>query len=234
MKPVLIVQNCEFETAGTTVDYFRERNIPFTLVASYAHQPYPELLDISAMVVTGCPESVTRIDEIDYLRRLFRYVSAGVRQNIPFLGICFGGQLIAKVLGAEVNPNPVKEIGTYKVRLTEAGKNDSLLAGFEDIFDVFQWHGDTFKVPFGAKLLVEGDDCKNQAFRKGNLVGIQFHLETPLDETSVWCAQYAHELVEVGKTREQVIDGYRAIAAQTKDRNFRLLDNFFQSVVTTP
>lgn len=234
MKPILIVQNCEFETAGTTVEYVRERKMPFMLVHSYAGHALPDPSDISALIVMGCPESVTRLDEFDYLKRLFQFVSAGVRLDLPYLGICFGGQLLAKVLGAEVNPNPVKEIGTCSVRLTDAGKNDSLFAGFDNIFDVFQWHGDTFKVPFGAKLLVEGDDCKNQAFRKGNLVGIQFHLETPLDETSVWCAQYAHELVEVGKTREQVIDGYRAIAGQTKDRNYRLLDNFFQSVVTTP
>ncbi len=232
MKPVLIIQNCEFETAGSTVDYMRDRRIPFILMQSYSGDSFPDQADISAIIAMGCPESVTRLNEFDYLKKLFQFVTASVRQNVPYLGVCFGGQLLAKVLGAEVNPNPVKEIGACKVSLTAEGKNDTLFAGFDNIFDVFQWHGDTFRVPFGAKLLVEGTECKNQAFRKGNLVGIQFHLETPLEEASVWCDKYAHELVEVGKTREQLTAGYRPIAETAKNLNYRLLDNFFQSIVT--
>lgn len=232
MKPVLVIQNCDIESPGSVIDYLTDRKIPFTRIRSYLQPSFLAVSDISAAIVLGCPESVRNYREHPYLRALYEFVAVATRQNLPYLGICFGGQILAKVPGAEVNPNPVKEIGTYDVRLTEAGKKDSLFAGFDDIFTVFQWHGDTFKVPFGANLLVEGNDCRNQAFRRGNLVGLQFHLETPLEEVSIWCDRYSHELIEVDKAEDTIIAGYRRHAATTKSLNYRLLDNFFDVVAT--
>jgi GMP synthase-like glutamine amidotransferase len=233
MKPILIVQNCPFETAGSTVDYCRERKLPHTLVHSYAGHALPDPSEISAALVMGCPESVSRLNEFEYLRNLYQFIAATVRANRPYLGVCFGGQILAKVLGAEVKPNPVKEIGATRITLTEAGKSDPLFDGFPPAFDVFQWHGDTFKIPFGAELLAESVDCKNQAFRKGNLVGLQFHLETPLDEAGVWCDQYQQELAELQRTREQVLTGYKPVVDDARALNFKLLDNFFQRIVPT-
>lgn len=43
------------------------------------------------------------------------------------VGICLGSQLIARAFGAEVKPNPVKEIGWYPVRLTPEGEAAPLL-----------------------------------------------------------------------------------------------------------
>ena len=234
MKPILIVQNCEIESAGTILDYLRERQLPHSLVYSFADQELPDPTNISAAIVMGCPESVYNFRDYPHLTKLYAFVAAAARQNLSYLGICGGAQMLAKVLGAEVKPNPIKEIGTYRLSLTEGGKKDPLFAGFDNAFDVFQWHGDTFKVPFGADLLVEGTDCRNQAFRKGNLVGLQFHLEAPLEEASVWCDRNAHELVEVGRTREQVLAGYQPFADTAKRLNFRLLDNFFQEVLPRP
>jgi GMP synthase (glutamine-hydrolysing) len=79
-----------------------------------------------------------------------------------------------------VEANKVKEIGAMPVTLTEDGAADPLFGGFDREFPVFQWHGDTFRIPFGATWLAQSSDCKNQAFRKGNLVGVQFHLEADL------------------------------------------------------
>lgn len=234
MKPLLIVQNCEIESAGTTLDYLRERQLPHTLVYSFTDQELPDPSGISAAIVMGCPESVYNFRDYPHLTKLYAFVAAVIRQNLPYLGICGGAQMLAKVLGAEVKPNPVKEIGSCQVHLTEKGKRDFLFNGFDDKFEVFQWHGDTFKVPFGAELLVEGADCTNQAFRKGNLVGLQFHLEAKLAEATVWCDRYAHELVEVGRTHEQVLAGYRPFADTARTLNFRLLDNFFQELLPKP
>ncbi len=231
MKPILIIRNCAVETAGTILDYLRERNLDHQAIDTFSDQPLPDPADLSAVVVLGCPESVYNYRQHPHLIKLYSFVAAAARIDLPYLGICGGGQMLAKVLGAEVKPNAVKEIGAYRVTLTEAGKKDFLFAGYDDIFEVFQWHGDTFKVPFGAELLVEGIDCKNQAFRKGNLVGLQFHLEAPLEEASAWCDSYAHELVEIGSTKEAVLSGYRPIAEIARRLNYRLLDNFFQKVL---
>lgn len=51
---------------------------------------------------------------------------------------------------------------------------------------VFQWHNDTFELPIGSKLLYVGKDVKNQAFRIGKAIGLQFHLEVTLDLLKEW------------------------------------------------
>ncbi|MCP4685867.1 MAG: type 1 glutamine amidotransferase, partial [bacterium] len=149
-----------------------------------------------------------------------------VRHDLPLLGICLGGQMLAKVLGAQVQKNAVPEIGLYKTRLTEAGRGDSIFTGFEDEFEVFHWHNDTFKIPYGAALLAEGDTCRNQAFRMGNAVALQFHLEPRPEEIPIWCDEYADELSTDNKSKEDLIDAFTAQAGQLKDLNFRLLKNF--------
>jgi GMP synthase-like glutamine amidotransferase len=183
---------------------------------------------IAAVINLGCPHSVTDYYQNDSLKRLYAYVAQVVRAGKPYLGICFGAQMLAHLLGAKVEHNRVKEIGVYRVRLTPEGQADPLFAGFEESFEVFHWHAETFRVPFGAQLLIEGDDCRNQAFRKGNLVGLQFHLEAGLEDVARWCDEYRAELDEAGKTREEILGRFEPISESMRQSNYRLLDNFFQ------
>lgn len=228
VKPVCIIQNCEAETAGTVIDYLDARRRPCLIVPSYKTQIYPSLDMIDAIINLGCSISMTSYREHEFLKALYAFVAQVVRANKPYLGICFGAQMLAHVLGAKVTPNKVKEIGTYRVRLTPEGANDPLFACFNKTFEVFHWHGDTFSIPFGAQLLVEGDDCRNQAFRKGNLVGLQFHLEADPDEVPLWCDVYSSELEEVGKKKDDIVQQYRQVAETVRQLNFKFLDNFFQ------
>jgi GMP synthase (glutamine-hydrolysing) len=230
MKPVCIIQNCEAETPGTIIDYLDSRKRPCLIVPSFRTGAFPPLETVEAVVNLGCPVSMTHYREHEFLREVYAFVAEAVRTNKPYLGICFGAQMLAHVLGARVTPNSVKEIGSYRVRLTSEGARDSLFAGFDGAFDVFHWHGDTFGVPFGASLLVERDDCKNQAFRQGNLVGLQFHLEAAASEVPLWCDAYSDELREVGKTKEEIVEQYRHVAETVRELNFTFLDSFFQLV----
>ena len=228
MKPVLIIQNVAIESPGSVLDYIREKGLPHRLVRSFDGDAFPKLDDISAIVNLGCPISVTQYSEHEYLVRLFNYISEAARVDKPYLGICYGGQLLAHVLGARVEPNKMKEIGTYTVRLTSAGKADPLFEGLAETIPVFHWHGDTFRIPMGAELLVEGDDCKNQAFRLGRMAAVQFHFEALSSEITAWCDAYADEMNELGKTTEQIVDEYESIETQVRANNYRFLDNFFK------
>ncbi len=228
MKPVLIVQNCEAEQPGIITDYLAERNRPYSITCSYAGDPFPPIDQISAFINLGCPHSATRYDEVDYLRRLFQYVSEASRANLPYLGICFGGQLLARVHGAEVRANPSKEIGTYSVRLTDQGQADPLFAGFDTTFPVFQWHTDTFKIPFGAPVLASSELCANQAFRIVNQVALQFHLETRASDVALWCDEYAEEMAAQGVKKTDLLADYDRHASQITNLSFKFLDNFFR------
>ncbi|MBU0984027.1 MAG: type 1 glutamine amidotransferase [candidate division Zixibacteria bacterium] len=229
-SPVCVIQNHPVESAGTTVDFLADQQIPFTEVHTYRGDPFPALENIAAVLVMGCPTSVTELEHHPFLIALRSFVSEVVRLNTPFLGVCFGGQLLARVLGAQVRRNPVREIGVYRTRLTGAGRTDPLFRGFEPEFDVFHWHGDTFDIPSVATLLATGETCTNQAFRRGMAVGLQFHLETSSADVPLWCDEYARELDEEGKTKADIVRSFENCAQALQTANYRLLNNFFATI----
>jgi len=95
------------------------------------------------------------------------------------LGICLGAQLLAAATGGVVHPNPVPEIGWYRLHTRPAAHDDRLFRHFEHApHFVFQWHAYTFAPPPGAEPLAWTRNCRNQAYRLGDHAwGLQFHLE---------------------------------------------------------
>jgi GMP synthase (glutamine-hydrolysing) len=116
-------------------------------------------------------------DEIEWIAD---YVSAGGR----YLGICLGGQLLARAFGARVAPHAegLTEIGYFPLRPTSAGH-----ALFPDSLHVYHWHKEGFELPEGAELLAVGDAFPNQAFRLGDAAyGLQFHPEVRPADARAW------------------------------------------------
>lgn len=227
MKPVLIIQNHEIENAGTIIDYLSERQMLFEIAHTWRGDPMPDGRDHLASIVMGCPTSVNEIPNHEFLKHLYAFVSRAVRNSHPYLGICFGGQILARVMGAKVERNPHKEIGTFPHRLTPEGRSDPLFRGFPSEFMAFHWHSDTFRIPFGATNLVESDKCKNQAFRVGKAVGLQFHFEADLNKLPVWCEVYGSELTELGLAATAISSEFKTHADEIRRLNYLLLDNFF-------
>ncbi|KAA3636486.1 MAG: type 1 glutamine amidotransferase [Calditrichaeota bacterium] len=228
MKPILIIQNCKIESPGTITDYLTENGLPYQIIHTYNNHDFPAVESISSVINLGCPESASTYEQVPYLKNLYAFVARIVRTNKPYLGICFGAQILARVLGAQVIKNEKMEIGTYKVTLTDEGKSDSIFEGINSPFNVFHWHADTFKIPFGAELLATGVDCKNQAFRQNNLIGIQFHFEADIKEIPTWCDAYTDELKLIGKTKEQVISEYESHFESIKSNNSKFIGNFLK------
>ncbi|MEP0815281.1 MAG: type 1 glutamine amidotransferase [bacterium] len=203
---ILIIQNCETEGLGHFIHALAVRGIEFDVCHPYEDDTYPSPVAYDAMIVGGTPMSVCDIEEHAHLLSERTYVAEALEGEVKVLGVCFGAQLLAHILGAEVRPNPVKEIGMYEVQLTEEGKADPIFGGFPESFPVFQWHGDTFDLPGGASLLATGKNCRNQAFRKDNAIGVQFHLEAGAEDAERWAEVYAEELAAFGKTKKQVME----------------------------
>jgi GMP synthase (glutamine-hydrolysing) len=228
MKPICIAQNHPIETPGLVGEALDKLGVPYKIVRTFDRQALPRPREVRATIVLGTPVSVRDYLRHDYLRRLFEYMAETVRFDIPLLGICFGGQMLAHVMGAAVDLNEQKEIGLYKVRLTEEGAADPLFAGFEREFEVFQWHGDTFRLPKGATSLVEGVTCKNQAFRRGRAVAIQFHVEPKSDEIPLWCDAYADELAGEKLTKEAIVADFNKRRKALEQLTTRLIENFLK------
>ncbi|HSG99441.1 MAG TPA: type 1 glutamine amidotransferase [candidate division Zixibacteria bacterium] len=208
-----------------------DRNRHFYItVHTYKGESFPSPGGVSAIVTLGCPTSVSEFMSEDWSRRLYDYLDEVIACETPYLGICYGAQIMAANRGASVLPNRPKEIGVYTVTLNEDGKADPVFKGFPERFPVFHWHGDMFDVPLGGALLATGEACKNQAYRVGKAVGLQFHLEVDPGKVPIWCAEYAEELPEVGKSAEEVLAEYKKVEAETARLHDLLLGNFLGSV----
>jgi GMP synthase - Glutamine amidotransferase domain len=157
------------------------------------------LSEYQAFIILGGPMGAYEEGMYPYLFKVQELVREAASRKIPTIGICLGGQLIARALGADVGPNPIKEIGWSLVHLLPEGQASSLFANLPAVLSVFQWHGDTFALPEGAVLLASGEYCHNQAFVYGdNIWALQFHLEVTLAMIASWSDIYANELVNYG------------------------------------
>jgi GMP synthase-like glutamine amidotransferase len=169
-----ILQHVSFESPGMITEW----------VTANQHQPsytylfadeivYPQLAAFDMLIIMGGPMGVYEEAQWPWMKAEKAFIKQAVDAGKMVLGICLGSQLLAEALGAKVYPNTVKEIGFFPVSVI----NDGLTAHLPNDWMVFHWHGDTFDLPEGAVLLASSAVCKNQAFRKGRCVGLQFHPE---------------------------------------------------------
>ena len=148
-----------------------------------------DISKMSALVFMGGPMSVN--DPLPWIADELRLIRLAYDANVPMLGHCLGGQLIAKALGAEVRRNAVKEIGWHPVEQTDTSMWRKDLP---PRFEVFHWHGETFDPPQGATPLLRSLWCEHQAFAIGNALALQCHIEMTPDMVKEWVELGQEEL----------------------------------------
>lgn len=193
----LVVQNIAIEGPGFLQPEMERAGWELELrIMDQPNASLPGTLNgYQALLILGGPMNVYEEGSYAYLRQVDQLIKAAVKEGLPVLGICLGGQLIAKALGAPVTRNQVQEIGWYKLRLTAEGLKSPLFKGLSEEFPVFQWHGDTFALPDGSKHLATTSDCAHQAFSFGQRIfALQFHLEVTPAIIEAWAKAYADEL----------------------------------------
>lgn len=122
-------------------------------------------------------------EERDLLKRL-------LASEVPLLGLCLGGQLVAEAAGATPRRAARPEIGWHRVELTAEAEEDPLLAPLAPGFEAFQWHSYEFPLPPGAVALAQSDVCL-QACRIGAAAwALQFHPEVSAADALHWIDDY--------------------------------------------
>jgi len=195
MKPVAIFRHSPTEGPGYFATFLNQHNIPLTLIKIDAGDPVPS--DISAysgLVFMGGPMSVN--DDLPWIAPVLHLIREAVRQDIPVLGHCLGGQLIAKALGGAVTKNPVKEIGWGEVSIVDQAAARAWFGDAPAKFLSFHWHGETFSLPPGATRILESSYCANQAYVMGKHLGMQCHVEMTREMIETWCAVGQKEIAE--------------------------------------
>ena len=132
----------------------------------------PETVDFDAVVVSGSRSSVYWDEE--WIAPTKEWVAGAVEAGLPCLGVCWGHQLFADVLGGEVRDMGEYEIGYREVEHTG---NSPLFDGIDPRFTAFTTHSDEVaELPPGAQEIA-ANDYSNHGFRHGHVFGVQFHPE---------------------------------------------------------
>ncbi len=105
---------------------------------------------------------------------------ADISKDLPVLGLCYGAQLTAKLLGGEVNKSNKREYGRAKLHVQQA---DLLLRDVTDMSQVWMSHSDSIcQLPEGFEITATTDSIPVAAFRYQThdtrpVFGLQFHPE---------------------------------------------------------
>ncbi len=193
MKPVAIFRHKAVEGPAYFATYLQSRQIPYVVIRIDAGDPVPsEVTTYAGLCFMGGPMSVN--DDLPWLPPVLALIRDAVARDVPVIGHCLGGQLIAKALGAAVTRNPVKEIGWGTVDVLGHAQARHWLGDDLRDFLSYHWHGETFAIPDGATRIMSSEWCANQAFVMGKHFAMQCHVEMTADMIRSWCREWAAEV----------------------------------------
>jgi len=233
---ILVFQHVPYEPLGTLDPLLKEAGFRIRYI-NFGRVPEarPELERYEALIVLGGPMNSDQIDTYPNLRTEVDIIREALERDMSILGICLGAQLLAKALGGSVSRNSRREIGWYDIDLTEAGRNDAVLAAFAPRQEVFQWHEDGISLPPEVVLLASSEISPVQAFRHGDhAYGFQFHLEASLPLIERWLKVPDHQATLVEETgeidaaeiRERAKQAVEPLQALSRETFSRWIDRF--------
>lgn len=192
MKPVAVFRHFPIEGPGYLATFLDAHAIPWRLVRIDAGEVLPASIgQFSGLVFMGGPMSVN--DDLPWISPALALIRQALASDIPVLGHCLGGQLMAKALGGVVSRSPVKEFGWGEVSVAD---NPVAHEWFGDLseFESFHWHGETFTLPAAATRLLSSRYCENQAFALGKHLAMQCHVEMTAEMVTAWCEAGSGEI----------------------------------------
>jgi len=217
MKPIAIFRHLECEGPGYFATFLDRQDIPHQLIRIDQQDALPtDIQTFSALVFMGGPMSVN--DNLPWIAQELQLIRQATKIDMPVLGHCLGGQLIAKALGGQIAANTAKEIGWHAVKRADNACADDWLHELPEQFEVFHWHGETFSIPEGADLILSSRFCQHQAFAIGNTLALQCHVEMTAHMVHEWVTHYQNEL----QSPTESLQAPQIILENVEDKTARL------------
>jgi GMP synthase-like glutamine amidotransferase len=187
------------------------------------HYVFPNLDDYDLIIPLGAPWGAWDDACIgNWLQPELDWIRTAVETNKPVLGICFGGQLIARSMGGSVGRAPTCEIGwkdvwTDRPEIVPSGP-------------WFQFHYDRWELPPGA-IEIARNPLASQAFILNRSLALQFHPELIGSALQGWLDWGGRSLVEKdGQDPDVMMAQTYAYEEAATARTNKLIDGFLRDV----
>jgi GMP synthase-like glutamine amidotransferase len=175
MQPVLILQHQLPENAAYLITWLERNRVLYRVVNAGTGEEFPTTIEpYSALAVMGGGMSAN--DPLPSNWQAEKLILQAIKKDIPVIGHCLGGQLMARALGGTIQASPRPEIGWQPI----VYENTPLVEewfGADPTDTVIHWHYESFSIPSGAVRLARSAACPNQAFAYGKHLAMQFHIE---------------------------------------------------------
>lgn len=213
MLPIAIVQHVANDGPSFFATWCSAQGLPVQVYAMHQGAALPGNLDAhSGLCILGGPMSAN--DPLPYFAALFALVREAVAHDKPLIGHCLGGQLISRALGGTVQASEHAEIGWSTLQATDTALAQEWF-GPEPDYVLFQWHGESFSIPPGARQVLHGRHCHHQAYVLDNLhLGMQFHCEVDEPKLRDWIVEGHQEMQQSSSPGVQAPDTLLATLAQ--------------------
>jgi GMP synthase-like glutamine amidotransferase len=216
LKRGIILQHGDLGPPGVFEQWLRERGIDYEVHAAW-RDPLPDVRGARFLASLGSINSVTQANPL-WVPAELDVVREAVADDVPVLGLCFGGQALSAVLGGGVDKLDHTEIGWIAI---ESEAPDEVPEG-----PWLQWHNEIVRVPPGATLLGHSP-AGPAAFRQGPHLGVQFHPEATAEIVDSW-ALADPALESHGVTREELAEQSARHAETARAAAFALFDDWWK------
>jgi GMP synthase-like glutamine amidotransferase len=226
----LVITHTVSESPGVLADWFPAAGLELDVVEPWNGDALPDrVTDHDALIVMGGPQQAYDDGSAPWLRHTKELLRAAVKDGLPVLGVCLGGQLLAEAMGGRVRPGAEgPELGARLVSKRDAAVDDPVFSDIPLSPVVIQWHWDEIsELPPGALLLAASPKYVNQAFRVGaKAYGLQFHIETPPEMVRGWAAADADGVRAAGLDPELLAERAVEVLAEIEEVWRPFIDRF--------
>lgn len=195
-KRILVLDHMEFPTPDAGQLHLADRGCTLDVRRACAGDPLPDLWGVDGVLVLGGAQMVTDLDRQPWMEDEMELMQGALTLGVPMLCICLGAQMLARMLGASVGPDPQDRISWryHPVRAYPVEDNP-----IPDGLVVLSGNFQGFSRPRGAEMLATADGpWPNQAFRIGSALATQFHPEVTRPILDEWQKELAPHLHRPG------------------------------------
>ena len=216
----LILQHEEPTPPGYLAEWLEQQGADVDVLRIDLEEEMPDPREYDMIASLGS-EFAAFDDTKPFIPREAKLLRDALDADVPILGLCFGGQLLARVAGGKSFRSDHAEIGWAPV---ETRDPDLIPAG-----PWFNWHFDSFTLPPGAELIAE-TEAGPQAYRIKRSLGLQFHPEVTPQIMDSWVKAYRHELDGDGVDPDALLEETHRIAPEVRKRSEHLFNRFLTDI----